>query len=230
MKKNLSIVFLFLIHGVYSAESAVITFDFSSATGANPTWNVYTIDPNATSTGFADGSGITAKSGSGEINATEWNTTSPASVSSALSGNDYFGFIITPKSGYVADLNGASLTLTLQRSTTGPADYAIFSSVGGFTDSSDALQTGTVGTTATQITYNFTSSSYDNLTGGVEFRIYGDGASSGGGTMDITTLSLGGIISPVPEPGTWGAISGAGLLGLCGMRAWRQRRQQNAAV
>jgi hypothetical protein len=37
-------------------------------------------------------------------------------------------------------------------------------------------------------------------------------------------------ISAVPEPGTWGAVSGASLLGLCGVRVWRQRRQQNAAV
>jgi subtilisin-like proprotein convertase family protein len=52
--------------------------------------------------------------------------------------------------------------------------------------------------------------------------------SGGGGTSTVQGWSL--DIDSVPEPGTWGAISGAGLLGLCGVRAWRQRRQQNAAV
>jgi subtilisin-like proprotein convertase family protein len=51
------------------------------------------------------------------------------------------------------------------------------------------------------------------------------------GAGDTSTLNSFSVsLDAVPEPGTWGAISGAGLLGLCGVRAWRQRRQQNAAV
>jgi hypothetical protein len=34
-------------------------------------------------------------------------------------------------------------------------------------------------------------------------------------------------IAPVPEPAAWGAISGFGLLGICGLRTWRQRRAGN---
>jgi hypothetical protein len=37
-------------------------------------------------------------------------------------------------------------------------------------------------------------------------------------------------IAAVPEPATWGAISVFGLLSICGLREWRQRRQQKSVV
>jgi hypothetical protein len=89
-------------------------------------------------------------------------------------------------------------------------------------------------------TYFYDLSSITALNGdsSIIFRIVDDSSSSasqvnGGSTAPTangTDRIDNFILETVPEPGTWGAISGAGLLGLCGVRAWRQRRQQNAAV
>jgi hypothetical protein len=43
-------------------------------------------------------------------------------------------------------------------------------------------------------------------------------------TMDNFNIS---DLTPVPEPAEWGAISGFGLLGICGLRTWRERRSAN---
>ena len=50
---------------------------------------------------------------------------------------------------------------------------------------------------------------------------------TGGGTSTLNSWSLN--VSAVPEPATWGVISALGLLAICGLREWRQRKQVKGA-
>jgi hypothetical protein len=50
--------------------------------------------------------------------------------------------------------------------------------------------------------------------------------SSASGGIDFDELRIGtswADVTPIPEPGAWGAIAGAGSLALCGWRVWRRR-------
>ncbi len=50
--------------------------------------------------------------------------------------------------------------------------------------------------------------------------------SGGGGTATVNGWSL--DITAVPEPAEWGLLSAVGLLGACGLHAWRSRRKRMA--
>ena len=50
---------------------------------------------------------------------------------------------------------------------------------------------------------------------------------TGGGTSTLNSWSMN--VSAVPEPSTWGVISALGLLGICGLREWRQRKRVKGA-
>jgi hypothetical protein len=187
------------------------------------------LDPNLTLTsGFNEGSGIIGNSGLNRFNAKGWKT-ADNTFDSAISGNSYFTFTIQANSGYVLDLSGATITLTLSPSPTGPTDYALESSIGGFSTSSalNTVATLTQGSANNLTVVLPTSTTYDTSSA-VEFRIYGYGTTGNStATMSADAFSLGGTVSAIPEPPACGAISGIGLLVLCSWRVWRQRRPQN---
>jgi hypothetical protein len=53
-------------------------------------------------------------------------------------------------------------------------------------------------------------------------------ATTAGGSSTGTSRLDDFSISSVPEPATWGLISAVGLLGICGLREWRQNKQSKA--
>jgi hypothetical protein len=132
--------------------------------------------------------------------------------------------------------NNFSLSVSLQmlsvqsQSTTWTMDYRIGDS-GSFTTLGTYSDPGTFGSTT--FTADSTAlSSWNNQSQDVWFRVAALSSSTGSGNRDsfgIDDFSLNYSISAVPEPDTWGAISALGLLGICGLREWRQKKQAKAA-
>ncbi|MBY0263262.1 MAG: lamin tail domain-containing protein, partial [Phycisphaerales bacterium] len=136
---------------------------------------------NIASGTLSRGSGITATSAANSLNSNGWDTTS---LGLAISGNDYYSFTVVPASGFKMSITG--ITIRPQRSNTGPANLVVLSDNAGFgfTASAPTLYTTTtVPTSAADAT--FTVTGHNDLTGAVEFRIYGWGASAGTGTLRV---------------------------------------------
>jgi len=212
--------------GACVSEGAVITFNFTGTDpGQSSPWTQTSeLDPNATlQTGFSIGPGLLGSTGDDRFNARNW--TVGGTLATAIGNGDYFGFVITPNSGHILNLNSATATFTLQVSGSGPTTYALMSSLGGFADGAE-LQTGTgIANATSSLLFTFGATGYDDIVGPVEFRIYGYGGTSLAGTMSANAFSLGGTITPVPEPAEWGLICAMGLLGVCGLHSWRERRR-----
>lgn len=223
---------LLLLLGLCSATAVaraqLVVFNFTGTSPAqNTPWaSTSTLASGITLTGWTLGS-VTGDTTNNRFTATSWST--GAAFSNANSGNDYITFSITPTSGNQLSLSGATITYTLQNSGTGPDFYSVRSSIDSFgsdlSASSTAL-TATGGTTSTSLTLP-SSVAYTGLTGAVEFRIYGWGATSTGGTFSVNAWSMTGSVSAVPEPSTYAAIAG-GLV-LAGA-LWQRRRARRASL
>ncbi|MBI5380403.1 MAG: PEP-CTERM sorting domain-containing protein [Opitutae bacterium] len=153
------------------------------------------------------------------------------SLTGAMSGNDYFSFSITVNDGYSLSLT--SISMKMSDTTNGPTSAALFSSVGGFSSTSSAIQTWSLtGNASNDQTITLSSGAFTNLTGTVEFRLYGYGGDTG--TTDKlrfrnlagNDLALCGTLSAVPEPSTYAALTGAAVFAVT---AWRRRRQRPVA-
>lgn len=143
---------------------------------------------NCSATALSRGAGIASNSGS-TFNSNNWTTT--ASVTDAVSNNDYIEWTITANAGFTVTVQ--EIDIRYDRSGSGPSQISIRSSVDSyaadiFSDAS-VSSSGEVG--------NITGLSLTSSDGGaVTFRLYGYDASSTGGTFDIeqslspTTLSL----------------------------------------
>ncbi|MSU51531.1 MAG: PEP-CTERM sorting domain-containing protein [Opitutus sp.] len=184
-------------------------------TGTNPNTSSHyttgqTVAVGLTVTGIGRGTGISGSNSNDRYNASGWNSGSWAT-------NDYFTWTVTPNSGYQLSL--ASFAYTGQTSGTGPTSFEFRSGVDGFSSS--------IGTaTATGTTITLSSGSFQGLTTSLEFRLYGWGASSSGGTFSVNDFTFNGTVSAVPEPSTYAALAGAAALGLA---FWRRHHQRPTA-
>ncbi len=217
-----------IIVATTAAHAQLVVFNFTGTSPAqNTPWtSTSTLDSGITLTGWTLGS-LTGSSTNNRFTATNWST--GATFSDASTGNAYITFSITPTSGNQLSLSGATITYTLQNSGTGPDFYSVRSSVDSFgsdlSASSTAL-TGTGGITSTSLTLP-SSVSYTGLTGAVEFRIYGWGASSGLGTLSVNAWSMTGGVSAIPEPSTYAVIVGGVVLAGA---FWQRRRTRGAGL
>lgn len=138
----------------------------------------------------------------------------------------YFLVTLVPKSGYTVTLDSISLG---SRSTgTGPTAITIYSSID---DYATAIGSASVSANSawalSSITFSGTPTGAADTD--VTLRIYGSGGSGTSTTPNwrIDDISFTGMFDSVPEPAAWGAVSGAGLLALCGRRVWRQYRRKS---
>jgi hypothetical protein len=155
----------------------------AALTDASPyLYNPFTLSQtnvaNITVSGIGRGSGISGNAGSNRYNARDWST-------SGIDLTDYFYFRITPGSGYA--VNFVSFAYTGQKSGTGPANFAIRSSL-------DNYATDITTTTSTGTTVTLSGASFQNVTSVIEFRLYGWGGSSAAGTYSVNSFSFNGAV------------------------------------
>jgi hypothetical protein len=149
--------------------------------------------------------------------------------------NDYFQFSLS-----TAGYKNIQLKFDQISSSTGPGifilEYSTTGAGGTFIKAGSDYTITHTGFTVSSSTFTVDLSSLTGLNNdaSVIFRLVDDSTmSEGGGIVGSTGAShidnfiVNGDMIPVPEPAAWGAISGLGLLGICGRRIWRQRRSGN---
>jgi hypothetical protein len=157
----------------------------NSITGTNPnSTNPYTtgqiVDANITVSGIGRGSGITGNAGNDRYNATAWTT-------SGLDTTDYYTFTLTPAANY--KINLSSFEFTLQRSSTGPVNYALRSSIDNFASN---VSTGLFPMAAALQTVVLSGAAFQNITSDITFRIYGYTAGTNAGTASVNDFIFNG--------------------------------------
>jgi hypothetical protein len=242
MKKHFTYLFHFLgigivVLSVNNIAKASVTYGWNAGTSSGTPSSTSGSDPNITpgnvsringsASGLEDNTspstGYTGASGNYNFEAH-----AVAGTTVNLSTSTYFSITLTPSTGYAIMLD--SLSFGSRSTGTGPTSIAIYSSIDSY-NSPIATITGLNNDSNWYLQNPSLSGSLTGAAGqAVTLDIYGYNGSSGGTTINWRIDDINFTVTAVPEPGTWGAISGAGLLGLCGVRAWRQRRQQNAAV
>jgi hypothetical protein len=113
------------------------------------------------------------------------------------------------------------------RSTTWTIDYRI-GDIGDFTELATYADPATFGSSL----FNFDSTdlgSWDDQSSAIWFRVVALSAATGDSGnrdtfgIDDFTLTFS-QITPIPEPAEWALVCAFGLLGICGVRAWREAR------
>ncbi len=140
---------------------------------------------------------VSANAGSNSFNSNFWSLGS--TFASAQTGNDYIEFTITPSGGFQFSI--ATFRIRNRRSTTGPSNVSLRSSLDGFSTDVRAWSPTTADATET-----FTPSGLTNVTSAVTFRIFGWNATSDAGTFRIVSsggvlgLEIDGTVTPAGPP------------------------------
>ena len=230
MKRILGLVYLVFTASLANASVVIADWTFegpnTTSFGNNYTYGAADIGTVASSASEHHASASTTWSfsvGNGSLqglDSTRWAV------------NDYYQFTVS-----TAGYNSISISFDQMGSSTGPGkfifeystDGSTFSSFGGdYTVKSPGWNSSS-STTLSTFTENLTSISGLNNNSAVVFRLVDDSTISEGnggvttvGTSRLDNFIVNGI-SVVPEPAEWGLISAVGLLGICGLREWRQR-------
>ena len=208
---SISFITLGVLAMADSAHGAVI---FSNPiTGTNPnTDNPFTsgqiVDSNLTVSGIGRGSGINGTDANNRYNANSWNV-------SSLDADKFFTFTLTPDSGYEIDFT--DFVFNGQASTAGPTSFAFRSSLDGFTSD--------LGTpSASGATIDLSTPVFQGIDSAVEFRLYGWGASGGGGTFSVNDFTFNGLVGPSGYywVGDNTTLGGAGTWANTGGTSWQE--------
>lgn len=142
------------------------TWELSSQPGSEVQVVASTMGPGVVASSLSRSAAITATSGSGSINSTNWSSQAQPDPTK------YYRLTIAPPSGCTITLTG--LAIDLKASTSGPAAASIATSV-------DAFVAMTSASTAAPSTPALAATSLD----AIELRIYGFSATTTGGTLRV---------------------------------------------
>lgn len=223
---------LFVVSALFAqglfAQVTLLEWDMSGVDQSTVTLTAGTVATNISSTSPSGvlsrgaGASLPGSTGSNNFGASGFDS---ASLAAAITANDFFSFSITVNSGFTMSLT--NLEFNMQRTSGGPTNAAVMSSVGGFTDGSE-VSSYTVSSATGGGDQSIVLSSMSNLSGTVEFRVYGWGG--GGGTTDkfrFRNLSSGDLeitgttASAVPEPASFASLMGIFALGFIKFRRRR---------
>jgi len=148
-------------------SGVMVTYSFSGAAGNQASTAASSTATGVTSAPITRAATLTAVSGAGSINSSNWATTA------TLDPTKYYTFSITPPAGCALTLTSAAVDA--KASGTGPASAAIAASVDNFMATA-AVSTSAASTPALTVS---------GATSAVEIRIYGYAATATSGTLRL---------------------------------------------
>ena len=143
------------------------TWDFSTQSGSESMVTASSSASGVVAGSFTRAAALTAASGSGSINSSNWPS------AAQRDSTKYYSVSVAPPSG--CSLSIASISIDAKSSATGPASAVVATSVDSFS-LTGAVSTSAPSTPALAVT---------NAAGSVEIRIYGYSASSSSGTLRV---------------------------------------------
>jgi hypothetical protein len=172
----------------------------SNFEGTNPAQSLpwtprYVLQTGLTYSGWSRGGGIAVATGN---DALVWSQNMPADEASstlglAITNNSWWQFTLTPTDGRPRDLRQAEVRFTIRRiDYHAPRDYAVFTSLSGFSNSAAVFDTGHF-TDDTDREFIFTLPNivaYSNVTSAVTFRIVGYSGQYGGHKTSLRAFKL----------------------------------------
>lgn len=157
-------------------------------TGTNPNEeNPYTtgqvVDENITVSGIGRGEGINGTNANNRYNANGWDTAD-------FDDTAYFEFVLTPNEGYEIDFT--DLVVTIQRSGSGPAQFAIRSSADGFMVNLYSIASPETNTFTA--TVDLSDPVFQNVDEEITFRLYGWDTTNATGTGSVNDFTFNGVV------------------------------------
>ena len=169
-----------------------------------PWTTTYILQNGLTYSGWSKGAGISMVNGT---NGLVWGQTMPSSESSstlslAISNNAYWQFTLTPPAGQTLELPNAEVRFNICRiDNYSPREYAVFTSVDGFTNGAQVFDTGRF-TTTTDTPFYFTlpaTTNYSGISNPFTLRIYGYSGQNSGYKTSLTAFK----INATPPTNVW---------------------------
>lgn len=162
-------------------------------TGTNPSAiNPFTAGsishPNVSVSGITRSSGISASSAADRFSANNFSTDDD------VVNDKFFEFSITPSLG--SQLNFNSLFITFQRSSTGPREFNIRSSLDGFTTS--FVEEEELNDEISSFNIPLTAATFQNIASTITFRVYPTDADNISGTFSINDFFFFGNVNAAP--------------------------------
>lgn len=214
MKKHLPGSLLFVLFPLFAfkgfAQSFSVTYDFANVTTGSGTTDPTPV-PTATGVTFGSFSAVGASANpnaAARFSFTGWPTGATDGSNTFTGSLDparYYSVTLTPAANYT--LTPTAITFTLQRSGTGIRQYAVRSSIDGYTTnlpagispananlsvvSGNVFQVTDASTTA-QDGSTVTLTGFTNLSNAVTFRFYGFNAEAAGGTFSLDNVKFSG--------------------------------------